>query len=186
MIRLSRMSMKARPTAKKTMTARIEFRMLPVRASMTPKLKVPQTVAIFSVTSKKLKNEVWSSVSGSIFEIGRPGQGLGAPHRQPDEDPGDEESDGPVDVIGVDADEHPAGDRDDVGLDVPDLAAQPGEEPRPGHPDELDEDHRPDEDFVLELKLLFPVERGQEHHGQEAHHGEEIPDEEEPELAATA
>ncbi|OQB51067.1 MAG: hypothetical protein BWX98_02597 [Candidatus Aminicenantes bacterium ADurb.Bin147] len=35
---------------------------------MIPKLKVPATVASFSITSKKLKNEVWSSVGGSILE----------------------------------------------------------------------------------------------------------------------
>ena len=48
--------------------ATTEVRMFPVMASISPKLKVPPTVASFSITSKKLKNDVWSVVLGSIFE----------------------------------------------------------------------------------------------------------------------
>jgi hypothetical protein len=49
--RLRRINMKISPMMKKNVIARTEYRILPVRASMIPKLKVPPTVAIFSITS---------------------------------------------------------------------------------------------------------------------------------------
>ena len=57
-----------KPATKNTINARMELRIPPVMPSMIPNENIPITIPIFSHTSKKLKKDAWSSVSGNNFE----------------------------------------------------------------------------------------------------------------------